>query len=185
MIAAAMMGGLALVMMQIMKSQTNTSVQSGIDADVSQLKSELQAILNNPANCNANFYGKIPPLADVALAQINQCDTFVAGACKPGAPVALTKFTPDASATWSANSYSKRVRIKSMTLSITNTVAPGGAAPLVLTNATIKVTIQKRLLNNTIVDLPERPFEFNTIVVKDNTPVVVGCPKSWNSTVVY
>ena len=73
MIAAAAMGGLAVVLVQMAKTQSQQSAKSKISLDLAQMKSEIQTYFSNPAHCNANFYRKSQ--GALTITQIKKCSS--------------------------------------------------------------------------------------------------------------
>lgn len=179
MIAVAILGGIALVMMQMTKEQTKQQVQSRIDADLAQAKQEIASLMANPAHCNANFYNKTGTSSPVA---IYTCSTTNAASCRGGGGVLVSKFPKLTGATWTGGGVSDhhRVRVSNITLTIAD-LNPAPPATLVITTASLQVQFQTKNLTTTRF---EKPITFSTPVVY-NGSIVVGCPKTWNSTVLF
>ena len=174
MIASAVMGGLGLVMMEITKQQSTQGVEYQITADVAQMKADVQSILSNPANCNANFFQKVGGTSTPVA--IYKCSSFASGGCSgSGAPVAYINVN---NASWTnTGSMSSRVRLSALSMYVQGMQASGANR---LTFATLTATFQKKTMKTT----KSENFTFSIPVIYDGTKVV-GCPKSWNSTVPF
>lgn len=178
MIAAGILGGLGLVFMQLAKEQSKQTVQSKIDSDFAQAKQDIASILSNPANCNANFFGKLGT-ANQDVAGIFTCNAMTPGSCRPGAPVA--KYPERTGTNWAGTGISDRVRVSTVTVSVLD-IDPVAPATLALTTASLTVTMETKAFNQVVK--AEKALTFSTPVVYNGTSVV-GCPKVWNSTVIY
>lgn len=188
MIAVGVLGGLTLVLMQVMKSQTKTSVKTQIEADLAQMKTEIQSLINNPANCNANFKGRAA--GTIALTSLLRCNIPTVNCKTTGTTtgVVVPQLAVDVTPNWApgANRYSQKVRIKSISLEIQNTSPPGGTSPLVLTPIVLTVTTEDRMprVAGESTLKKETVMKFYTTGVYNGTSVV-GCPQSLNSTLIY
>jgi prepilin-type N-terminal cleavage/methylation domain-containing protein len=193
MVTAAILGGLALVLSQLSKQQSEQTVASAISNDTSMLKTQIQSYLMAPSHCNANFYG-VTATASTSPYQptngINTCGSTT-DSCRGSSAVVqgtIKKFTDDATVNtnWATAPGSKRVRVSGVDLWADRLVIPSGSTAIVSTGY-MKVTLQAKLMKAT----PTYPtgvkvdsLLFKTPVVWDGTKVS-GCPKSWNSTVPY
>ncbi|MDO9181858.1 MAG: prepilin-type N-terminal cleavage/methylation domain-containing protein [Bacteriovorax sp.] len=177
-IAAAVMGVIALGLTSLTKQQAETTVKSKVNAELTQLKNEIFSILSNPNNCNANFYNKLAGATIPGITAINYCST--ATSCT-GAGTPLPKF-PAQSASWlqTVTKISDRVRITAISI----TVTPAITTSAVLSNAQMSVTVENK--NRLGVATPKADvLLFNVPVVLGSAGLVTGCPKSWNTTNVY
>ncbi len=157
----------------MMKDTSKDTIKSKVDSEAVQLKSELQGFLASPGNCNANYYNKGG--TTTVLTDLYRCNT---GTCKGSGTVAVAKYKPNT--TNYTGTYTDRVRIRSLSVTIDNIAPPGGNAPLILSNAALTVTIDKKYLTKT----EQSSFIiYNTVVYNGST--VTGCPASFNSTTVY
>jgi hypothetical protein len=179
MVAAAMLGGIALVMLQLSKSQNTQTVQSKISLDLAQLKTDIQSYLSNPAHCNVNFKGLtsagITPVAIYACteANLNNCQTR-----GPGANIAA-RIPVTNGAVWTPP-Y-ERVRVSAVTIAIAS-ATPTAPSTAVITTATLNVTIQTKDMTG-VKTLPQ-VLGFTAPVVFNGT-IVTGCPKNLNSTIPF
>ena len=162
-----------------MKDTSKDTIKSKVDADVVQLKSELQGFMASPGNCNANYYNKSG--STHTLTDLYKCNT---GTCKGSGTVAVDKYKPSSTAVQGTfpgpYTYTDRVRIRSLSVTIDNIAPPGGTSPLILSNAALTVTIDKKYFTKT----EQASFIiYNTVVYNGSN--VTGCPASFNSTTVY
>ena len=195
-IAVGVLAAVSLVLMQVMKSQTQTTVKSQVDAEIAQMKTELQSLFNTPSHCNANFIGRASGTVNLTTGQaIQKCDMNIAlnqfcRTSQVNTPVAQGKFTVnDAASGWShvaTTYYSQRLRVVSVQYVIDNTPPAGGSSLLVLTPVKIQVVAQDRLPRTagqtTLKSTHEMNF-YTTAVY--NGANVIGCPQSPNSTLAY
>ena len=192
MVTAAILGGLALVLMQLSKQQTEQTVASNISNDMAQLKTQIQSYLLAPSHCNANFYnvtntssgspyqpaGGIATCGPLGTASTDSC--LGTSAVVPNT-IKKSNTTDD----WSQATGTKRVRVTGVDLWVDNLVPPSGTS--VVSTGYMKVTFQSKLFKPN----PTYPSGVKTDQVLYKTPVVwngsrvTGCPKSWNSTVIY
>lgn len=138
-IAAAIMGGVAVVLLQIMKDQAKSKAKSDIELAIGQAQTEIVNLINTPAHCNANFatlatiapppaplpnpLPSLPTISPAVAPALKTClNPNVSGACRTGATGATTvsKF-PVYHTSWGANQWepsmtkiSGRVRITSL-----------------------------------------------------------------------
>lgn len=180
-IAAGILGGVAVGMMALMKQQTDQSIEGKVQADLAQAKAEIIAAITTPANCNANFYSKT--ISGFTMSDIKTCN---GSACGSGGGTGVTKIatvsTSGSPEVWTGTGISERVKL----VSITPTIAPVtlvSPATRALTTVTLDLVFRhKQTGNRPPKNLPSMKF---TTVVVANTTTILGCPKSWNSTVVY
>jgi prepilin-type N-terminal cleavage/methylation domain-containing protein len=174
-IAAGILGGVALVMLQLTKDQSTQSAKNKFNVDLAQFKTEVQTILQSPAHCQANFYNKTSGTSNPT--SIYSCNTTTAGACRPGVPV--SKF-PVYTTDWNPTStkISDRIRISGISMTISPAVT--GTA---LSSATVVVSLQTRPNLSQTVSTNESVSISVPVVMTAST--VIGCPKSFNSTLTY
>ena len=189
MIAALIVGGIGVALMQLTKQQTQTTVSSRISADIAQAKAEILTMLTSPANCNANFYGASAG-NNVPLTTLYTCNTATTPYCLTS-PSRKTKYAVISSGLWqppssTVFSISDRVRISAMERTIVS-VTPQAPSIVALTTASIKVTFSSKPLqkNPDLTDkIVTETMTFSTAVLF-NGSTVTGCPRSLNSTIVY
>ena len=176
MIAVAIMGGLTLVVMEMMKQQSKQTVSSRISGDLSQMKSEIQAYLTSPTSCDANFYGATA--TSDAPAAVYKCTS---GAClaTPGTGSSVARYQ-STSTTWYGDS--SRVRINAIQRSVVSSTAT--ATHPILTTATLKVSFQSLQLNIAAGGSTVKQENDATYVVPVvwNGTKVIGCPQTIGST---
>jgi prepilin-type N-terminal cleavage/methylation domain-containing protein len=193
MVTAAILGGLALVLVQLSKQQTEQTVASNISNDMSMMKTQIQSYLLAPSHCNANFYG-VTQTSSAAPYQpaegINTCGSTT-DSCRGSAAVqkgTIKKYTDDATQTnnWATTPGSKRVRVSGVDLWVDRLVIPSGSTAIVSTGY-MKVTFQSKLYkpNSTWSNGVKVDSALYKTPVIWNGSQVTGCPKSWNSTVPY
>jgi hypothetical protein len=179
MVAAGILGGLALVMMQLSKSQNQQSVRSKVYLDLTQLKTEIQTYMTGPAHCNANFYNKTVG-ANFNPTAVYSCATTLTTNCGSSGGIANAKIPVFASGSAWAAPFD-RVRVTGLVAYI-NPLTPIAPATKIISSASLKVSFQTKDMAGakTMAD-----FTYNTPVVLSNTGQILGCPKSLNSTVPY
>ncbi len=178
MIAAGILSIVALTSMQIMKSQTNTVTDSRINSDISQMKAEIQASISTPSHCNANFYGLTA--ATSTPTSINNCSS---GACHGTG--AIAKFTKNQADWDNTGSSTGRVRVFDLSITITPQVVIAPST-MIITTASLTVTFESRPQNTGQATKKQVATFSAPVILNNGTPqTVAGCPKSWNSTVVY
>lgn len=177
-IAALIMGGIAVGLAFLMKQQTQQTVKSKTDADIIQLRSEILSTLTSPNGCNANFYGFGP--GPTAVLNFKVCGVAAVGSCRPGGtnkiPVVTTSWSP------TTTKISDRVRITALSITV-QSATPAGAIPAVLTTGTLTATVESRGSIATGAPSKTENLIFQVPVVF-NGATVTGCPKSWNTTLV-
>ena len=200
-IAAGIMGGLAVAVMFLMKQQGALSTKSKIDSDLAQVKSEISSLLINPAHCNANFKSLSVPSSNIAKASIltcnmasgnARCSNVVAGTTTAKfVAVAETGGSPALDTNWPAGSLiNPNLKISYIKVSVASpNLMPAPASQIGLTNATVEVGFSERILKPSganVVAAAKRlnPLKVNVIVVA-NASQVLGCPRSWNTTALY
>lgn len=185
MVAAGVLGGLTLVMLEITKQQAAQSVDSKISFDLTQMKSEIQTYLSSPAHCNANFYGRGPGPASPSPTAIFRCTSTTTPACHsaPGSGNSSAKITVNNSNWFNTGSISERVRVSALSLSV-EPLTPVAPAVSIITTGTLIVTFQSYTLRATN-SIKTEIVTFNTPVLFGSGGTVIGCPQSWNSTLPY
>lgn len=186
-IAAGILGGLGVVMFQITKDQASQTVRSKVIADMAQFKSQLQALLLNPVHCNANFAQKTTTAAGVPFkpAAFYKCDLLTAGACHTGGnpPAGATAVYPINTTDWvqTNTKITDRIRIKNIEFTIGSVIAKN------ISNAKIKVDLELRpdVSKNSALPVVKTETVFIDVPVVMNVGVIEGCPRSWNTTLVY
>lgn len=185
-IAAGILGGLGVVMFQITKDQASQSVRSKVVADVAQFKSQLQAMLLSPVHCNANFATRATGTA--AATSFYKCNTTVRGplVCKTAIGSGSTAIYPvfaAASTDWDAThtQITDRIRVRAINITINSVVAIG------ISNAQVVVQLDTRpdVSKNSAVPLIKTETLKIDVPVVMNAGTVIGCPMTWNTTVVY
>ncbi len=178
-IASLILGGVAVGLMSLMRQQTDQSVDAKIQADLAQAKAEIIAAITTPSHCNANFYDKT--ITGFTMSDIKNCN---GSACGTGGGTTVSKI-PTVAATgspevWTGTGISDRVKLVSIapTVVATNAVDPAKA----LTSVHLDLVFRYKPTGN---KAPKNVNMRLTTVVVANTVKIVGCPKSWNSTVVY
>ncbi len=173
-IAAAMLGGIALVMTQLMKDQANQTVKSKLTSDLAQFRTEVQTLLQNPSHCQANFYNKTAGTS--APTSITLCNTTVAGACR-GVGAATTRF-PVYTTDWNPTNtrVSDRLRVSALSLTVPSVTGVS------IGNADLRITVQSRPDLNSVV---KSESVFISVPVIINGSTVIGCPRSFGSTIPY
>jgi hypothetical protein len=187
MVAALILGGIGLGVMQLAKQQGNQTIRSRTDADIAQAKAEILALLTNPAHCNANFTGLSPSAAggDVMTAGVftlKRCDTTVSANCLSSGQV--TKYSLLGTSTWPGSAgggVTDRVQITRVVRTIP-LVTPVSPATKAISNATLEITFSAKQLSGIITT---EKMNFTTAVVFNNSGTIAGCPRSWNTTNVY
>lgn len=172
-IASAMLGGIALVMTQLMKDQATQTVKTKLTSDLAQFRTEVQTLLQNPSHCQANFFNKTGTSAPTS---ITLCNTTTAGACRTtGSP---TSRFPVHTADWvPANTrISDRLRVSALSLTVPTVTG------VAIGNADLTVTVQSKPNLNTVV---KSETVFVSVPVIMNGATVIGCPRSFNSTIPY
>ena len=183
MIAAAAMGGLAVVLVQMAKTQSQQSAKSKISLDLAQMKSEIQTYFSNPAHCNANFYRKSQ--GALTITQIKKCSsTSAAGSCGSVAgPTSQSVYTASSATPWTGPD---RVRINSMTGSISSVTTPTAPAVVIASaTVTVKFDTKELQIGNAQTIKSNEQITYNVPVLIDSVGTVSGCPKNMNSTVPY
>ena len=102
MISAAIIGAMAIYMMQTKKTAAQMQIKETSDRDVDRAAADLGSMLANPAHCNATFVGKPLPSTDSNPASptyklsttsltlntgFNKCTAAYPGTCTGGTPV--------------------------------------------------------------------------------------------------
>ncbi len=193
MVAAGILGGLAIVMFQISKDQAGTMLKSKVNTDVGQFKSEVIQLFGVPTNCNANV-ATLNVGTNTPITAINVCAIRASAGCMAATAgsraVRFPVYTPaTGTEVWPQTStrISDRVRVKSISAVLT------GATGVALSTAKFTITLEtKPALPRTtnagtsaqVVVLKDEIVEVNVPVVMSGS-TVLGCPKSWNSTVPY
>lgn len=192
MIAALIMGGVGIALMQLGKQQSKTTVRSKINSDLAQAKSEILNLLTSPANCNANFYGLSAGTS--SFTEIYACNSSPTQFClNTGATNKTVKFKVISDGSWpvpnppTTVTISSKVKITSLSRTITavNTYPP--YAPNALTTARVDVEFTSMPMEDRTAATDKLIVEkmtFNSSVIY-NGSTVIGCPRSWNSTTVY
>ena len=166
-VASALLGVIAIAVISLTKMQSNIQVKSTNDNDLAQLRSEIIALLANPAHCNANFAGITASTPQPS--SISQCPTTTSGSCNT-----LNAGTPK---TWS--STNTRVSITGIQRSFETLTSTTD----IVTTGSIRVTFQIKDTNSVIKTVTQT---FTAPVIYNGpTSTVKGCPKSWSSTLVY
>ncbi|MBC7430318.1 MAG: hypothetical protein H7336_17015 [Bacteriovorax sp.] len=194
MIAVGLIGGISLVLMQLTKTQSRTTVQAKVDADISQMKTEVQTLLTRANSCNANFANKVPGTT-YNPTTLYDCVTTVAGTaggCATGELGTLTVKPNLAGNLYITSSpvktpYSDRFRVTGITVYIDPVVM--GTSQRILTNANVTIDTQVKYLINPGEVLPAAKtnpsLKFYTTVIYDGVAgLVIGCPKTWNATTI-
>jgi archaellum component FlaG (FlaF/FlaG flagellin family) len=60
-VAAALLGGLSMVMMQMGKQSTKTTAKMNFDTEVNQITNEINGILSDPTSCTQTVKNASPP----------------------------------------------------------------------------------------------------------------------------
>jgi hypothetical protein len=183
MIAAGILGGIAVVMLQITKDQASQSVKSKVSNDLAQFKSRLLALILNPANCNANFAGLAASTTHTP-SQIYSC-TLAGAHCQAGPGSANTGITyPVDTADWVSNNtkISDRIRVEGISIAVSSTTATRA-----ISNAKVTITLNTRpdMMKNGVQTYKTETINIDVPVVLQGSGTIQGCPKAWNSTVIY
>jgi prepilin-type N-terminal cleavage/methylation domain-containing protein len=173
-IAAAIMGGIALVSTQLMQDQANQVIKSKLTSDLAQFRTEVQTLLQNPSHCQANFYNRTAGTSNPT--SITTCSITTAGACR-GSGAANSKF-PVHTASWLQTNtrISERLRVSALSLTIPSVTG------VAIGNADLTITVQSRP-NMTAAVKTETVFISVPVIISGST--VIGCPRSFNSTIAY
>lgn len=180
MIASLILGGIAVAMMALMRQQSNSSIEGKVQADLAQAKAEIISLLTVPSHCNANFYNRT--ISGFTMTSIRSCTSGTCSTTGSGAIKIPTVSDAGSPESWTGTGISDRVKL----VSITPTIAPVtivAPATRALTTVTLDLVFRhKQTGTRNPKSLPA--MKLNTVVVSDGT-TILGCPKTWNSTVVY
>lgn len=176
MIAALMLGGIAVGVMFLAKQQTDTSLKSQSESDINQFKSEMLSLLSSPNHCNANFANLTT--TSPAPTGIKTCNVAGTSNCKDGTGTAdkIPVYTTDWDKT--KTKISMRTRLSSLSRSFVVS-QPKAPAVVMLTTGTLTARLEYR--DSSKGTLKTKDVTITVPVITDGTKVT-GCPKSWNST---
>lgn len=201
-IAAGIMGGIAVALTVLMKQQADQSTRSNQDSALALAKSEIIAMLANPANCNANLKSATISATKTPVTSLKTCASSASNPrCSTAlAPADVIEKYPAtaASASWTNTGVlDNRLKVTKIERSIVP-VTVSGTCPTPpcrgLTTANFHITFTRRnLVQNSAGTTSEQFQEIKPefvvpaiVVVSSAAPTVVaGCPKSWNSTELY
>ena len=181
MIALGIVGGMSLVIMTLIKDQAQMSARSDAHLSYAQAQSDILSYFISPANCNANFFNKTAGIL-ITPGSIYRCNkTTTTDDCRAVGGSAVTA-VPVVTSSWSANvtKISERVRLSSFNYTI-NTAS--GTLPSL---AKVSITANFDLKNGLNQTFRTVTKTYSTlVVVSPTTNKVLGCPRAWNSTVLY
>jgi Tfp pilus assembly protein PilV len=168
-LAASIVGGGALLVMNLAGENRKVTTQSEADKEISQASGEIFSLLMDPANCNANFFGLTTGTGSITA--ISKC---VGGNCRsPGSGVKTTVFPVSASWMSSQNMIGNNVRISSITYRVNRMIG--------IRHSTLFLDV---VFNKNTKPSTTMTKRYGALVVVDGT-AILGCPKSWNSTIPY
>jgi prepilin-type N-terminal cleavage/methylation domain-containing protein len=168
MVGVAMLGGLSIAVVQMTKQQSKLSTKSEIDGDVSEVSARILNALNSAKTCSDNFKGK-PVGSNMPLG------TFLRVIGKD------LKVNVEADP-WTYNdvdNISKRLRIAGPLQYTVQDVLPPNTS---LATLILSVRLQSTDINKVRMIVPKT---FSATVLVNGSGIIIGCPKSWNSTVPY
>ncbi|MBC7712360.1 MAG: prepilin-type N-terminal cleavage/methylation domain-containing protein [Rhizobacter sp.] len=185
-IAVGLMSGIALVMMQITKDQANQMVKNQVFGDIASFKTEVSSIFTNPAHCNANFIGLTAGTSHPAI--LKSCDTTIPNnTCFLIANTRINRF-PVVTAAWgqSTTKIADKIRMKDVKF----VISPTTASVTALSSVAVEIDLEsKPALPVYVGGVPTYQIKQDvitfTVPVVMNGSNVLGCPKTWNSTVPF
>lgn len=171
MLAAAIVGGGAMLTMHLANQNKNTILEADVDKDIALVSNEIFSLLVDPPSCNANFVGK-PTGTNINQNQISKC---IIGNCRTtGFPSGIVSaFLVSTSNNKNINKVSNYANINEIRYSVNRMNG--------ITFSTLFLDVKfKKSLPTT----RERRERFGVQVVVDNN-IIIGCPKAWNSILPY
>jgi prepilin-type N-terminal cleavage/methylation domain-containing protein len=168
-IGVAMLGGLSVAVINMTKQQAKLSTQSQIDGDISEISARILNALNSPELCQTNFHDPMPT-GTHALTSLVVSGTTI-----------LPQVGPGWSHTATAGNITDRVRMNSAIYSVQDSNPPVGT-PRSLASLSLTVAFETTALENKRKNITKT---FSATVIVNKTAKIVGCPKSWNSTLRY
>lgn len=179
-VAVGLLGTLSVGIMEITNQQARLAVKSTVDGDFAQLNTQILSYLTNPAHCNANFYPLPANTADGlphSMSTIKICTGSGIFNCRI-IGTATTKFNVQNSS-WlqSITGISDRIRIESAAY-VVNPIQLGATG---LGSLELTLTFGLKPMKTPSVVITKK---FYTSVVV-NGASIMGCPRAWNSTIVY
>lgn len=200
-IAAGIMGGIAVALTFLMKQQADQSNRSNQDSALALAKSEILAMMANPANCNANLKSVAVSATKTPVTSLKTCavasgNERCANALAPTDVIEKYPAT-DQAASWEGTGIlDKRLKITKIERTVAPVSIPSCPNPpcFGLTTANLHITFTRRNVVQNFAGVTEEKFQpiqpefvVPAVVVVSSaaSTVVAGCPKSWNSTELY
>lgn len=167
-VGVGMLGGLSVAVINMTKQQAKLSTQSQIDGDVSEASARILNALNSPKYCDDNFAGKAFSGSFTAAIPLS----VIGGTIKPQTSGSAWDHTA------SAGNITNRLRMNSASWSVT----PSSYATRSLAILNLNVVFETTAIENKRKTINKT---FTATVIVTNAAPIVGCPKTWNSTVRY
>lgn len=165
-VGVAMLGGLSVAVMNMTKQQSKLSTKSQIDGDVAEVSARILNALNSPRFCDVNFNGRAIAGTLPSLQLIGATHTLGTAAGSTWNPTSAANVTP-------------RLRLNTATYNVTD-ATPVSGNPRSLALLSLVVNFESKYL-----ELERKTFAktFTATVIVTGTGTILGCPKTWNSTV--
>lgn len=165
-VGVAMLGGLSLAVINMTKQQAKLSTKSTIDGDVSEISARILNALNSPTYCETNFRTK-PTGTNQPLTTLAVIGKVISSQTSGSAWVA-----------GSAGNITDRLRMNTATYSVGD-ITPAVPGQRSLAALALTVQFETTALENARKNITKT---FSATVLVDGTTTIIGCPKSWNST---
>ena len=166
-VAVGMLGGLSIAVVNMTKQQAKLSTQSQLDGDISEASARILNALNSPKYCDNNFKGK----SLIGTIPVSPGLLVIGGAIIP-------QTSPDWNQSATAGNITNRLRMNSASYRVEGTTF--STRSLAILNLTVQ--FETTALENKRKTITK---DFTATVIVNNGPTIIGCPRTWNSTIGY